>query len=210
MFDKFGFIFSYFEKIIELWKKNKLAFILSIFLVASLGYYNKNVVYNIIGYEEKSKLDKFLEKTTVLERDAQRICQEFNANNVTVFAIHNGIVTNNDFHLMRYSEIASYSNSFIVRKRWMNLPLYPYVQYINICLDKNYFYVYNTKDHADPIFRDVYKQTKYMSIIYLPIYKGRLLIGFTAISFKNKHYFSELEVGQMNRMNVLVEQHLIN
>ena len=226
-------VFKQSEKLIKLYKKNKPAFLITLFLLLATCYYNKDLVIEYLGFgfgsdsksnsksvsvsktksksntKQKSYLEIYIEKSILIENECRKISEHFNSDNVTTWVIHNGTVATRGLHLMKADKISTYNKDYNhIERYWVDMPLYPYARYINLSLQNGYHFCENTKDSKDVVMRDVFKETNQFSVIYIPLFDTKEMVGFVSIGYSTQHKFTKKEVKDMIRFCDLIEAHL--
>jgi len=180
-------------------KIKKWALMILIFFIGAFSYYAFN------SLDKKSNIDAYLKNSVKIKGICKIISKDFKADNVSVFHIHNGLVTGDNIHLKRFTLVTYFDNFFVGKQDFSGEQLEPYAEYVLEMEDKGWFYREDLSKDEDPLLRWVGDKVKKKGIVYLPLYVNGHINGFCIISFNESHKFKLKELQLMSRSVQAIE-----
>ncbi len=180
-------------------KIKRWALMVLIFFIGAFSY------YGLSSMKKKSNIDAYLKNSVKIKKVCKNIREDFKADNVSVFHIHNGLVTGDNIHLKRFTLVTYDDKTFVGHQEFVGEQLEPYAEYVLEMKEYGWFFREDLSKDEDPLLRWVGDKVKKKGIVYLPLYINGNINGFCIVSYNDKHKFTVKELQLMSRSVQAIE-----
>lgn len=142
-----------------------------------------------------------MELSNYINKDLEKIRAMVNCQYLSISLFHNGSITFNRIHLLKMSRMYEASaNNKVPRMNSLisdNINLKPYYQSMLKMVNKGYFYIENSELFDNISLKNLLMSADIGSILYVPIYNNKELIGFMCYEWDNPTMFNQDEINEL-------------